>query len=273
MMFSGRTAPEGAKQQPKRPAASGHVIELRAASSEGGGAEAALRSIDLAVGPGEIVGIAGVSGSGQRELGDLLLGLRPLSAGAKRFCGEDASSWSIARMRERGLAFIPEDALGMAAIPAMSVRENLALGTGRRYHKGAGLDEERIRGAMEKSFAALEFPVPRLDVPIAALSGGNVQRAVIARELAHDPKLVIALYPTQGLDVPSAASVRALLRRACMRGAGVLLISEDLDELDEMADRLLVLFAGAVVGEFAHGAWQPREVGLLMTGARKAAHA
>ncbi|MFZ3321555.1 MAG: ABC transporter ATP-binding protein [Usitatibacter sp.] len=274
MMFGDRFS-RGSAQDPRASGgdAAAPVLHLRGASSRSVGAEIALKSIDLTVGSGEIVGIAGVSGSGQKELGDLLLGLRPLVAGTKSFGSEDATSWSIARMRESGVAFIPEDALAMAAVPGMSVRENLSLGTGRRYHKGAGLDRRRLQETMENSFRALEFPVPPLDVPIAALSGGNVQRTVIARELAHDPKLVIAMYPTQGLDVRSAASVRELLRRACGQGAGVLLISEDLDELDEMADRLLVLFSGEIVGQFARGAWQAEEVGLLMTGAREPAHA
>ena len=249
------------------------VLELRGAASRSSGGEIGLRNIDLVVGSGEVVGVAGVSGSGQKELGDLVLGLRPLATGSKSFCGESASSWSIARMRESGLAVIPEEALAMAAVAGMSVRENLSLGSGRRYHKGAGLDWQRLESTMKNSFEALAFPVPPLGLPMATLSGGNVQRVVIAREMAHDPKLVLALYPTRGLDVRSAASVRELLRRACARGSGVLLISEDLEELEEMSDRLLVLFAGAVVGEFPRGAWSAEQVGLLMTGAKETAHA
>ncbi|MBV9191385.1 MAG: ABC transporter ATP-binding protein, partial [Betaproteobacteria bacterium] len=229
------------------------VLELRGVSARAIGSEVALNNLNLRVGAGEIVGIAGVSGSGQKELGDLVLGLRPLSAGRKWFRGEDASSWSIAEMREEGLAFIPEEPLAMAAVGGMSVRENLSLGTGDRYHQGVGLDWQQLRSTMEKSFAALAFPVPPLDLPVAALSGGNVQRVVIAREMAHDPRLILALYPTRGLDVRSAASVHELLRRASNNGSGVLFISEDLDELAEMADRLLVLFAGEVVGEFKRG--------------------
>ena len=215
--------------------------------------------------------MAGVSGSGQKELGDLILGLRPLASGGKRFLGADASRWSIARMRDQGCAFIPEDPLAMAAVAGMSVRENLALGSGRRYHKGARLDWRALEAGMAASFQALAFPVPPLDPPIAALSGGNLQRVVIAREMAHAPRLIVALYPTRGLDVPSAASVRALLLRARDGGAGVLLISEDLEELAGMADRLLVLFAGAIRGEFRRGAWQAEAVGRLMTGSMAAA--
>jgi simple sugar transport system ATP-binding protein len=257
---------------PRKRAGARPVFELRGASSRASGSETALRSLDLSIGEGEIVGVAGVSGSGQKELGDLILGLRPLSAGSRWFGGADASSWSIARLRESGVAFVPEDPLVMAAVPGMSVRENLVLGTGRRYWKGATIDWRALESAMLGSFHGLAFPVPRLDPPAGALSGGNLQRLVIAREMAHGPRLVVALYPTRGLDVRSAISVRDLLRRARDAGTGVLLISEDLDELAEMSDRLLVLYGGALVGEFARGAWRAEEVGHLMVGSRAAAH-
>ena len=249
------------------------ILELRGAAAPAAGSETALRDLDLAVAEGEIVGVAGVSGSGQKELGDLILGLRPLNQGIKMFQGEDASRWSIARMRAAGTAFVPEDPLAMAAVPGLPVRENLALGTGRRYHKGPGMDWPALESAMAASFAAMDFPVPRLDPPIAALSGGNLQRVVLARELAHAPRLIIALYPTRGLDVRSARAVRDLLGRARAAGSGVLLISEDLDELAELSDRLLVLYAGRIVGEFARGAWQAEQVGHLMTGSEATRHA
>ena len=241
------------------------ILELHGAAAPAVGSETALRDLDLAVGVGEIVGVAGVSGSGQKELGDLILGLRPLAAGRKTFRGEDASRWSIGRMRAAGTAFVPEDPLAMAAVPGLSVRENLALGTGRRYFKGPRLDWPAMEAAMAASFGTMGFPVPRLDPPIAALSGGNLQRAVLARELAHDPHLIIALYPTRGLDVRSARAVRDLLGRVRAEGGGVLLISEDLDELAELSDRLLVLYAGRIAGEFPRGGWQAGPVGHLMT--------
>ena len=272
MMFgeqdlAGRPDPEAPTSPPP---SSRPTLELRGASSPGTGSETALKGLDLSIRAGEIVGVAGVSGSGQKELGDLILGLRPLSAGSKWFCGVDASHWSIARMREGGVAFVPEDPLVMAAVPGMSVRENLVLGTGRRYWMDVRIDWRRLEAAMGQSFRALAFPVPRLDPPMGALSGGTLQRVVIAREMAHEPKLVVALYPTRGLDVRSTASVRDLLRRARDGGSGILLISEDLEELAEMSDRLLVLYGGALVGEFSRGQWQVEEVGHLMTGSKEA---
>ncbi len=275
MMFGegGAGEPTATGTVPEQPPSTLPIFELRGASSKATGSETPLKNLDVSIGAGEIVGVAGVSGSGQKELGDLILGLRPLSTGSKWFCGADASSWTIARIRESGVAFVPEDPLVMAAVPGMSVRENLVLGTGRRYWKGATINWRALEVAMGKSFSALAFPVPGLDPPMGALSGGNLQRVVIAREMAHKPKLVVALYPTRGLDVRSALSVRDLLRRVRDGGGGVLLISEDLEELAEMADRLLVLYGGAIAGEFKRGVWQAEQVGHLMTGSKEALHA
>jgi general nucleoside transport system ATP-binding protein len=246
------------------------LLELRCVRTRAVGSETTLRDIDLVVREGEIVGVAGVSGNGQKELGDLVLGLRSPSRGVKLLYGEDASRWSIGRVRKSGLAFVPEDPLGMAAVPGMSLRENLTLGTGRRYARGVAVDWRRLESDMAGSFRRLGFPLPALNAPIRSLSGGNLQRAVIAREMAHDPRLIIALYPTRGLDVMSAVAVRRLLCAVRDSGIGILLISEDLEELLEMSDRLLVMFAGAIAGEFARGEWSADVVGHLMTGSGRA---
>ncbi len=246
------------------------LLELRGARTRAAGSETALRDIDLVIREGEIVGVAGVSGNGQKELGDLILGLRSPSRGAKLIGGKDASGWSIARVRESGVAFVPEDPLAMAAVAGMSVRENLTLGTGRRYARGATVDWRRLESDMTGSFRRLGFPVPGLSAPIHSLSGGNLQRAVVAREMAHDPRLIIALYPTRGLDVMSAVAVRRLLGAARDSGSGILLISEDLEELFEMSDRILVMFGGSIAGEFGRGEWSADVVGHLMTGSGRA---
>ena len=275
MMFGERPADDrsGSAGMPGPAARRGtrRLLELRGASARATGSETALRSIDLVIGEGEVVGVAGVSGNGQKELGDLILGLRPISEGRKLLGGADAARWSIGRIRESGVAFIPEDPLFMAAVPGMSVRENLVLGTGQRYDKGAAVDWRTLEADMSGSFNRLGFAVPGLDLPIRGLSGGNLQRVVIAREMAHEPRLIVGLYPTRGLDVRSAVSVRDLLRKVRDSGSGVLLISEDLDELFEMSDRLVVISGGMLVGEFARGAWRADIVGHLMTGSAEAA--
>jgi general nucleoside transport system ATP-binding protein len=268
LMFGGQAARTPAAPAPRRDAAGPTLLELRGACTRATGTETSLHEVDLALRAGEVVGIAGVSGNGQKELGDVILGLRPLSRGTRSFMGEDATRWSIGRVRRAGVAFVPEDPLGMAAVGFMSIRENLSLGTGRRYARGLGVDWAALGSDMEASYRRLGFTLPALGAPIRSLSGGNLQRAVVARELAGNPRLVVALYPTRGLDVVSAVAVRGLLRSVRDAGSGVLFISEDLEELEETADRLLVMFGGRVVGEFRRGEWDAGRVGHLMTGSR-----
>jgi simple sugar transport system ATP-binding protein len=247
------------------------LLELRNVSTRADGRAVSLRDIDLTVAPGEVVGVAGVSGNGQRELGDVILGLAQCARGAKFLAGADATGWSVARIRAGGVAFIPEDALAMAGIARLTVLENMALGDTRRYarHGGLAIDWERVRSDLVRSLARLGVPVPALGAPLGTLSGGTVQRVVLARELARRPKLIVAFYPTRGLDVRSATATRDLLAASRDDGAGVLLISEDLAELFALSDRLLVLFRGTLVGASAPADISVEEVGYLMTGARE----
>jgi simple sugar transport system ATP-binding protein len=248
------------------------AVELAGVSTSGS-AETPLRNVSFAIHPGEIIGVAGVAGSGQRELGDLVMGLVRPQTGTKWLWGKDASRWPIGKLRERGVAMIPDDPLAFACIADLTVRENLVLGTGRRYRTRIGVNWSTLDADMQKSFARLGFPRPRFEARAATLSGGNLQRVVLARELAHDPKLIIALYPTRGLDARSTRAVRTLLRDARARGAGVLLISEDLDELFELSDRLLVLFRGAIAGEFMPVGFCIETVGPFMVGTERQSHA
>ena len=229
--------------------------------------------MSLQVHAGEIVGVAGVSGNGQRELGDLVLGLKQPDAGTKLLWDEDASRWSVAAIRDKGVADIPDDPLALACVPGMSVRDNLALGSGRRYRAGLGVNWQKLDADMRRSFARLAFPRPSFEVRAAALSGGNLQRLVLARELAHEPKLIIALYPTHSLDARSTTTVRMLLGHARDRGAAVLIVSEDLDELFELSDRLLVLCRGTIAGEFLPENFRAEAVGPLMVASEARADA
>ena len=244
------------------------VLALEGMETRAEGHETALTGIDLTVLSGEIVGVAGVSGNGQRELGDLILGLEPCVRGVKRLYGREATAWSVADIRASGVAFIPEDALGMAAVPSMTALGNMAFADTHRYARAGGLamDWPAVRRDLEGALAQLRVTLPSLDVLAGALSGGNVQRMVLARELAHEPRLIVAFYPTRGLDARSAAAARELLVAARARGAGVLLISEDMDELFGLSDRLLVLFRGRIMGNGTPDTMTRDDVGLLMTG-------
>ena len=272
LMFGG--TPTAPVQSPGRVVGAGKpALELRSVSTSGRDGGTSLRNVSMSIRSGEIVGVAGVSGNGQRELGDVVLGVRQPHAGTKLLWGEDASRWSIATVREKGVAAIPDDPLALACVAGMSVRENLALGTGRRYRAGLGVDWQKLDADMQRTFARLAFPRPGFEAPMATLSGGNLQRVVLVRELAHEPKLIVALYPTRGLDARSTGAVRALLRGARDAGAAVLMVSEDIDELFALSDRLVVLYRGAVAAELGPEKFDAEAVGPLMVGVRDYADA
>ena len=156
----------------------------------------------------------------------------------------------------------------MAAVPGMTVLENMALGDTRRYSRAGGLaiDWQAVREDLADALGRLRVTLPSLDMPAGGLSGGNVQRMILARELAHGPRLIVAFYPTRGLDVRSAVAARAELLAACDAGSGVLLISEDLDELFPLSDRLVVLFRGRIVAAATPQTITVEAIGYLMTG-------
>ena len=204
------------------------VLELVQASSRGEGAEVSLEQIDLVVHLGEIVGVAGVSGNGQKELGDLILGSIACVHGAKRLFGTLSTNRPIGDIRRSGVSYIPENPLAMAAIPYLTVLENMALTRTSYYARRGGLsmDWQAVEADADRSWQRLGFRVSSF-LPARSLSGGNLQRMVIARELLHDPRLIIASYLTRGLDVQSTQAARDALLQARDQGAGVLLISED----------------------------------------------
>ncbi|HEY4579798.1 MAG TPA: ABC transporter ATP-binding protein [Candidatus Acidoferrales bacterium] len=244
------------------------VLELCGVETRGEAAETSLKGIDLTVGPGEIVGVAGVSGNGQRELGDMVLGMVPCAGGRKRLFNRDVTHLSIGELRRAGVSFVPENPLVMASVPWMTVLENIALASTWRYARlgGLAMDWGAARSDAERGCQELGFALP-LYLPAKSLSGGNLQRMVIIRELAHDPRLIVASYLTRGLDVQSALAARQALIHARENGAGVLLISEDLEELFALSDRLVVLYDGRIVGTFRPAETDVYEVGHLMTGA------
>jgi ABC-type uncharacterized transport system ATPase subunit len=243
------------------------LLELRGAETRAEGAEVSLRGIDLKVRPGEIVGVAGVSGNGQKELGDLALGVIRCAQGRKFLFGKDCTNRSIQQVRRSGVGFIPENPLLMATAPFMTVLQNLALTRTWRYARAGGfrIDWQSVKADAQETMRRLQFSFP-LYVTARSLSGGNLQRMVIVREMTQEPRLIIASYLTRGLDVQSTIAARQALVQARDNGAGILLISEDLEELFSLSDRLLVLCAGRVAGSFRPDETNIYEVGHLMTG-------
>jgi ABC-type uncharacterized transport system ATPase subunit len=266
MMF-GAEPPGVQRDGGKVPEQATPVLELASVTTAGAAGELHLKDVSLAVRPHEIVGIAGVSGSGQKEIGDVILGLLP-HKGTKRFAGHDALHWPIGRLRQHGLAMIPENPLWMGVVGSMTVTENMALADRARYarHGGLSMDWKAVREDSTKYEERSRIPMPNPDVTAETLSGGNLQRIVLIRELGQRHKLVVAFYPTQALDLPTAIASRQLLVQARDEGAGVLLISEDLDELFTLSDTILVLCAGRIAGRFRPDETTRDAVGHLMTG-------
>jgi ABC-type uncharacterized transport system ATPase subunit len=234
------------------------------------GAEASAPVLELGaltIAEGEIVGVAGVVGSGQRELAHAIVGLaRP--HGRRLLGGEDATRWSVRRIREAGVGFVPESALGEELIGNMTLTENIALGSPHRFSRrnGFSVDWQAVRKDWTSRFAELDLNLPNPATRAGTLSGGNAQRFAVARELARNPCLLVALYPTRGLDVVTAAAVQRLLLRAREGGCAILLVSQDLTELRSVSDRLLVMRAGKIVAEVDPAKADAHDIGRLMTG-------
>ena len=238
-------------------------------TTRGEGAVTGLKDINLKIYPGEIVGVAGVSGNGQKELGDLVLGMIPCARGEKILFGKPANHNSIRQTRRQGVAFIPENPLAMASIPFMTVLENIALTRPWRYARRGGwsMDWNAARKDTQDGLEKMGYSLPLYSLA-RSLSGGNLQRMVIIRELGLGPRLIVASYLTRGLDVQSTLAARQALLDARQDGAGILLISEDLEELFTLSDRLVVLYDGRIAGEFKPEETDFYQVGYLMTAAK-----
>ncbi len=224
----------------------------------------AVESASLTVSAGEIVGIAGVSGNGQRELADAIAGLRPVTAGRVLLCGNDLTAAPPRARFAAGLAYVPEDRLGVGLSPQLSVTDNAILRSYRELSRGPMLLRDRCRAFGRTLIQRFEVKVGDERGKIAALSGGNLQRLLLGRELSARPKVIVAAQPTRGLDVAGVRAIQAHIVEQRAGQAGILMISEDLDELLTLADRLLVMSDGQVVAEFDPTTCTRAEVGAAM---------
>jgi len=209
-----------------------------------------LHDVDLEVRSGEIVGIAGVAGNGQRELAQVAAGLRGSTAGSVHLDGKDVTSAPPRRRFGLGLCYIPEDRIGVGLAPRLSVVENAVLRTYKGHRRGPFLVGSRLTAYCRDLVERFGVRTGALGDPIAGLSGGNLQRLLVGRELSGRPDVVVAAQPTRGLDVQGVKAIQDLLVAERDAGTAVLLISEDLDELLTLADRLLVMHEGRIVAAF-----------------------
>jgi simple sugar transport system ATP-binding protein len=254
----------------KEPFAPGSVrLETRDLTVLHDSGDVAVDGLNLSVHGGEIVGIAGVQGNGQSALVEALAGLRPVTQGTVTFDGQDITRLS-ARARHRiGIAHIPEDRQAAGLISNFTVAENMVLDSyyDARFSKGPQVDWSKVNETAAKLVQDFDIRTPSVFAQAGHLSGGNQQKLVVARELSRDTKCVIAGQPTRGLDVGSIEYIHKRLIAARDEGDGVLLISSELDEILALSDRILVMFKGRIVAEYAADVADKAQIGLAMAGA------
>jgi general nucleoside transport system ATP-binding protein len=244
------------------------MLELEGIWTFGDRGEPAVRGASLVVRAGEIVAVAGVAGNGQRELAETIAGMRPPTSGSVRIGGKPLRGGDPRTAIAAGIAYVPEDRLGTGVSPSLSIASNLVLKSyrGRSASRGPFLLLRRIREHAVEMIRHYRIAAPGPTAPARLLSGGNLQKVVLAREFSGEPRLVVAAAPTRGLDVGAIETVHAYLRDAAAEGVAVLLISEDLDEILLLADRIAVMYEGAIVGETTRAEASVEELGLLMAG-------
>jgi simple sugar transport system ATP-binding protein len=267
-LMVGRDVEFRLQREPRTPGADRLTVE--ALEAIGDRRVAALRGISLTVRGGEIVGIAGVAGNGQRELVEVITGLRPASRGRVRILGRDVTNRSARAVHEAGVAHIPEDRMRMGIVPTLSVAENLVLKLYRDapFSRGPVLDGRAVEQFARRTIADYDIVTPGSATPARLLSGGNIQKLILGRELSTAPGVIVAAHPTSGLDVSATEQIHTLLLRRRREGAGILLVSEDLDEILALSDRIAVMFSGEVVGIVDAAEADRERIGLMMMGQR-----
>ncbi|ADE01548.1 ABC-type transport system ATP-binding protein (substrate glucose) (plasmid) [Haloferax volcanii DS2] len=230
----------------------------------------ALSNVDLTVRRGEVVGIAGVSGNGQKELAEVIAGLRTVSAGELTVDGRDLTNASPRTFIDNGVSFVPEDRNRYGSAGDLSVMHNAAMKDFRedRFGSGVTLDYGELRAHAEALVEAFDVRGVHdvTDATAGDLSGGNLQKLILAREISRDPDLLVANQPTRGVDVGAIESIREAILDQRTEGTGVVLLSEDLDEIIDLSDRILVVYEGEVVYETTPEDADRERIGLEMTG-------
>ena len=235
----------------------------------------ALEDASFDIHRGEIVGIAGVEGNGQRQLVEALMGLRKPDEGIIELAGVDVTLWPTRRRREAGIGYIPEDRQGRGLLLPSPLWENAMLGhqTVDPFSRGPWVNRGGAHRRTEELIREYSVMTPGPDTSALALSGGNQQKLIVGREMIAEPKVLIAAQPTRGIDVGAQAAVWEQIRRARAAGLALLLISADLEELIGLSDTLYVILRGRLVAKVDPATVTPEELGSYMTGAREAASA
>lgn len=261
------------RRHPEDVAAAPTVLELDGVWVQGDRGAPAVKGVSLTVRAGEILGVAGVAGNGQRELAEVITGMRPASAGRVTVEGVGLRSGDPRHAIALGVSHVPEDRINTGVAAGLPIASNVVLKSyrSRAFSRGPLLRLRAIREHAAELIHRYDVKAPGPMTPARQLSGGNLQKVVLAREFSQEPRVLVVAAPTRGLDVGAIETVHAYMREAAARGVGVLLISEDLDELLVLADRVAVMYEGEVVGEVDIGVASVEEIGLLMAGGRSRA--
>ncbi len=230
-----------------------------------------LEDVSFVANSGEILGIAGISGSGQKELLESIAGLQPVESGSISYIDDDGKHEELIgkdplSIQEMGvsLSFVPEDRLGMGLVGNMNLADNMMLRSFRRGHS-LFTDRRSPHKLAEDVVRELDVQTPSVETPVRRLSGGNVQKVLVGREIAAAPKVLLTAYAVRGLDINSSYTIYDLINKQKEQGVAVLYVGEDLDVLLELADRILVLCGGKVSGIIPGRGAQKRDVGMMMT--------
>jgi ABC-type uncharacterized transport system ATPase subunit len=265
VLMVGREVLESVDKEPREPGPV--VLELSGVSASSDRGVTALDGVNLRVHSGEIVGLAGVAGNGQSELAEVVTGLRQCS-GSITVNGRDLANRPVAESIKAGVAHVPEDRTGTGSAPNLTLTDNLIMKSYRKtpIAKGWAIDGSVARQHAQELKNAYDVSAPSIDTEARLLSGGNLQRLILAREIDSEPSLMVAVQPTRGLDVGAIETVHRLLIKQRDEGTAILFISEDLDEVLMLADSIVVIYEGQTTEPMDAASADVSELGLLMTG-------
>jgi ABC-type uncharacterized transport system ATPase subunit len=269
MMVGHQVAAE--ESPPKGTAGASRLVvkDLRVESDRG---TEAVRGVSFEVRSGELVGIAGVAGNGQRELAEAIAGLRVPAGGSIRLNNTELAGRGPAAIRSAGLGYVPEERMRDGVVADFSVAENLLLVgyDSRAFSRFGFLRARAIRRHCQELVAAFNVKTPSLDTPVRSLSGGNIQKAIMARELSGRPEVLLVAQPTRGIDVAASLYIHQRLVAQRDSGTATVIISEDLDEVLTISDRVLVMYEGRIIGSADPRSASREEIGMMMAGVRPA---
>jgi len=244
------------------------LLEIRDLTILNDDGATAIDEVSFYIRGGEILGVAGIAGCGQKELCEAIAGLRPVKSGLMIHKGDNIVGLSPKAILEKGISmsFIPEDRLGMGLAPSLSITDNMILKNYRDV-KGPFVDRKAGREDARRVIEELEVVTPSTETPVRRLSGGNVQKVLLGREIKAGPNVIVTAYPVRGLDINSSYAIYDILNREKVNGVGVLFVGEDLDVMLALCDKIMVLCHGRVMGVVHAHKTTKEELGLMMTGA------